>query len=63
MVLVMLERVAGDQLPGFPLLRHVLKAVRVIQVLLAQRLYCFKESRVGLLRPFLAEGLAYPVHI
>src|ERR1051326_9552193 len=48
-VLVMLERVAGDQLPGSPLLRHVLEALRVIQVLVAQHLYCFEECSVCLM--------------
>jgi hypothetical protein len=48
MVLVMLERVAGYQLPGSPLLRHVLEAVRVIEILVAKLLYHFQESCVCL---------------
>jgi hypothetical protein len=44
----MLERVAGYQLPGSPLLRHVLEAVRVIEILVAKLLYHFQESRVCL---------------
>ena len=47
-VLVMLERVAGDQLPGTPLLRHILEAVRVIEVLVIQCLDRFQQSCVCL---------------
>jgi hypothetical protein len=48
MVPVMLERVAGYQLPGSPLIRQVLEAVRVIEVPVAKLLYRFQESRVCL---------------
>ena len=44
MVLVMLERVASYQLPGSPLLRHVLEVVKVIEILVA-KLMSFSISR------------------
>ena len=48
MVLVMLERVASYQLPGSPLLRHVLEVVRVIEILVAKLLYHFQENCICL---------------
>ncbi len=48
-VLVVLERAAGDDLPGHPLLRHLLEAMRVIQVFVAECLRRFKQIGVGLL--------------
>ena len=48
MVLVMLERVAGDQLPGSPLGRYILEAVKVIEILFAKLLYNFQEICVCL---------------
>lgn len=48
-VLVVLERAAGDDLPGHPLLRHLLEAMRVVQIFVAERLRRCKEISVGLL--------------